>query len=139
MKVTIDLQAMLATLQELDIPNAGIDDLLQLSMKLGFIENALQNGAQCQNFTDIITKVLTYATPIRQELQSRGITHTTLDSVLDNAPEILGQAIAMMPPEKLAELYSSLQANIRDDPESVPLYEFVAEMLQQRTNGYMPS
>lgn len=139
MKVTIDLQAMLATLQALDIANADIDDLLQFSMKLGFIENALQNGAQCQNYFDLITNVLTYAAPIRQELRSRGIIYTTLDSVLDNAPEILEQAIAMMSNEELAELYSSLQANIRDDPEALPLYKFVAAILQQRTNGYMPS
>jgi len=139
MKVTIDLQAMLATLQALDIANADIDDLLQLSMKLGFIENALQNGAQCQNYFDLITSVLTYAAPIRQELRSRGVNYTTLDSVLDSNPEILGKAIAMMSPEKLAELYSSLQANIQDDPEALPLYELVAEMLQQRTNGNMPS
>ena len=139
MKVTIDLQAMLATLQALDIANADIDDLLQLSMKLGFIENALQNGAQCQNYFDLITSVLTYAASIRQELRSRGINYTTLDSVLDSNPEILGKAIAMMSPEKLAELYSSLQANIQDDPEALPLYELVAEMLQQRTNSNMPS
>ncbi len=141
MFIKINLDALLQTLQNLDVQQVTDEILVELATYIYFVKEAEKQLPPDTSEHDkkLISQIKELSIQVQNELNARGIPDVNISRFLDENPEIISEVFYEMPILQFIDLYNQLQQSAAADPDYDSVYQLASEIMAIRLGSSIPS